>query len=86
MIVRKPARHELEDVWRERVNDALRRYRIGKLEANAKPVQIRNGEMPPPDGNFAFRKSTTARKYGGGRIQASVGYFNDLILNCKMPE
>lgn len=51
------SRQELENLWRERLQEAHRRYLIAKAEcARAKAEQL-DKITPFPDGEFAFRKA-----------------------------
>jgi len=74
MHVVRPSREELENVWRERLNEALRQYRIAKFDASTALIQYRQGEMPTPDGNFAFRKAAEAENRAFCGIYAPVVY------------
>jgi len=86
MEVALPSKRELEDVWRERLSEALRRYRIAKLEAGTALFQTRQGEMPPPDGNFAFRKALEAENRAFAEYKRLLFIFKDLVLGGKIPD
>jgi len=86
MHVVRPSREELENVWRERLNEALRQYRIAKLDASTALIQYRQGEMPTPDGNFAFRKAAEAENRAFAEYTRLLSIFNDLVLEGKLPD
>jgi hypothetical protein len=50
--------HQLEDIWRQRVQNALQRYKAAQ-EACQKSLHER-GDMPSPDGFFAFQQALRA--------------------------
>jgi len=82
----RPSRQELEDLWRERLNEALRRYRVAKLETSTALIQTRNGEMPSPDGNFAFRKAQGVENIALVECKRLLIIFNRLVIDGKIPD
>ena len=85
MELTKPSRLELEDVWRERLNDALRRYRIAKLEASTALIRERNEEIASPDGQFAFRKAQRAENMALAEYKHILTIFHNLVIDGKIP-
>jgi hypothetical protein len=85
MSIAPLSRTQLEDLWREQLTEALQRYRLAKLEAANVSVRNRNGELPSPDGQFAYRKAIQAETRALAEYKRILLIFNDLILEGKVP-
>jgi len=77
------SREALEDLWRERTEAALKRYRIAKVEC-AKAISEQNG-MEPPDGSFAYRKALRVENAALAEYRHVLLIFSDLVASGKMP-
>ena len=77
------SRQELEDIWRERLSEALRRYQVARLQTTT--ALVRSRDIPQPDGNFAFRKAQWVETMALAEYKRILGIFNDLVIDGKVP-
>ena len=78
-----PSRQELENVWRERLSEALRRYQVAKLETSTTLVHSRDYQQA--DGQFAIHKAQRAETMALAEYKRILKIFNDLVLDGKVP-
>ena len=76
-------REALEDLWRERTENAQRHYRIAKAEC-AKAISEQSGAAPP-DGAFGYRKALRIENTALAEYKRVLTIFCDLTVNGKMP-
>jgi len=77
------SRQDLEDLWRERTNIALSRYRLAKLEC-AKAI-AEQSHSAPPDGSFEYRKTLRAENIALAEYRRVLEIFTDLTVSGKRP-
>ena len=76
-------REALEDLWRERMQIAMNRYRIAKVAcADAIAEQA---DSAPPDGSFAYRQALRVETAALVEYRRVLLIFTDLVANRKMP-
>jgi hypothetical protein len=78
------SRRELEDVWRERLSEALQRYQVAKLDTST-ALFLSRQDIPQPDGQFAFRKAQRAEAMALAEYKRVMKIFNDLVIDGKVP-
>jgi hypothetical protein len=78
-------RQALEDLWRGRLQAALRRYHTAKASALAARVQHAGGLTPVPDGDFALAQALRAETAALSEYKRILIIFNELVLSAKMP-
>jgi len=78
-----PDRRQLEDLWRERLHEALHRYREAtrRLQAAVNDAS----DMPRPDGCFGVNQAQRNASMALAEYRRVLTIFNDLILDHKIP-
>lgn len=76
-------RQILEDLWRERAQIALERYRIAQAECKRAIAAIT--DAAPRDGSFAYRQALRAENFALAEYRRVLTIFTDLTVSGKMP-
>jgi hypothetical protein len=80
-----PSRRELEDLWRGRVQAALRRYQLARADAAAARTAFKQGDTPSPDGSMAVHQRHQIENAALADYDRVLSVFNDLVLRGKLP-
>src|SRR5882757_2653170 len=76
--------HELESLWRGRVDDSLRVYQIAKQQAT-KALLTRKSDTPHAVTQFAIRKIQRAESVALAEYARVLKIFTDFVVNGKIP-
>jgi len=79
------SKQQLEDLWRERLVEVIRRYRIAKVESDKAAMESRNEGLQEPDGQFTYRQALHVETTALAAYKRVLEIFNDLILDKKFP-
>jgi len=75
----------LEDLWRERLQEAQRRYSLAKVACAKATQECANGFTPSPDGRFALQMALRVEMAALAEYQRVLAIFHDLAVNRKLP-
>jgi len=78
-------RQSLEDVWRERAQVALTRYRAARTTTAELRAQHAEWLTPTPDGSFAVTRALRVENAALSEYRRVLVIFNDLVIHGKMP-
>ena len=78
-------RQALENLWRERLNDAKLRLDFARNFVKELQRDHLAGGVPPPDGEFAFRKALTAENRALAEYNRVLHIFSDLVVRRQLP-
>jgi hypothetical protein len=73
----------LENIWRDRVDIALERYRLSRDECRRAIEE--HYDAAQPDGSFAYTKALRAETAALAEYRRVLAILNDLTLSGKMP-
>jgi hypothetical protein len=79
-----PARSELEDRWRKRVQ--LVKLRLDLYRLQVKQIKELSEQIPPPDGGFAYRQTLRAETAALADYCLTLRMFSDLVVEGKVPD
>jgi hypothetical protein len=79
-------RHELEALWRERLQIARSNYDVAVAEFRKVSADLKQWPLPAPDGSAAFRQVRVAESAALNEYIRTLKIFTDLIVHGKTPE
>jgi hypothetical protein len=79
------SRHDLETLWRDRLEIAQAHYRMIKARLGTAMAEHGDGKTPSPDGTFAVRRSLKAETDALREYRRVLSIFTDLTVFGKMP-
>ena len=79
------SRQELEDLWRDRLDEAHRRYEIAKLAGNVS-VEDTGDDIPQADGQFALSTALRGESFALKEYLRVLKIFNALVIEGKIPD
>ena len=75
----------LEDLWRERLQEAQRRYSLAKVACAKAAQECAGGLTPASDGRFALQMALRGEMTALAEYQRVLAIFHDLAVNRKLP-
>jgi len=82
----QPDRKLLEELWRDRLNEARLRVELARNFLREIQQDFKNGTMPQPDGDFAFQRAGRAENSALAEYSRVLRVFHDLTVKGKIPD
>jgi hypothetical protein len=82
----KQSRAELEQVWRNRLNDCRVSYDLSAAQCRKILAEQRQFAMPAPDGSFAVRQGLLQESAARNEYIRVLKIFTDLVVHGRIPD
>jgi hypothetical protein len=79
------ARQAMEDLWRERMQNARMAYVDARRATRVAESQYPRGVTPAPDGAFAINQALKIENAALSEYRRVVAIFTDLVVHGKVP-
>jgi hypothetical protein len=79
-------RHEIEDLWRDRVKMARCKYEDSVVEFTKILAEQKHWPLPAPDGSTAVRNARIQESAALNDYMRTLKIYTDLVVSGKIPE
>lgn len=80
-----PSREALEQLWRNRLNDARLRLDFARTYLREVQRDFKTGDIPSADGDFAYKKALRAENAALAEYHRILVILTELSVNGKLP-
>ena len=79
-------RQQLEDLWRQRVQDARLRLQFARTYVKEVQRDLEQGAVASADGHFAFQRAIRAEYIALSEYNRVLRVYTDLLVAGKIPD
>ena len=81
-----PSRGTLEDLWKQRIQEAHQEYQRAKSACAQALEEQASGRIPVPDGHYALLRALRMEAAATSEYTRVLRIFNDLVVCGKTPK